>query len=1723
MISKQMRKIKLGILLLIVTAMFGGCAEERDPVDRVQPYAIDKSYFIGESFTDTRDDPEFWGRNSMVDVGYGAAQGLMFTATIGQQVARMKWQITEDYLIGRSTYERISGSDGKGAAKVDKYGTAVGSKTNDGLITCMFRIEKHFDIVKSYNPTTGEKINVVEENSWDRPWYERQYMRVDWSRNTNTDSYDFDTLSLAGVYGGTLYEPVSYFVEDPNDDDAPFFDLEAGYFDITTKAFAKPQLIDLSHLGWGINSFPACMLPNDLFGGTSPSGSCSPVELTLRHSFRRVVDNDFQPRAYDGPRFTSYGGFFTQRYGYSQNYRIVDKQWYRMLNHYQIWERSHYYEDYEAMDGWIPCNTYDDEHPNDQAYTTTPYGSDPNRDMNGNGTADECEEVSNRLDQDGNAVTGGSQCDTFKHRCTLPFQSRKAKPMAWYYTTNGDMTFYEPTDRATNDWDVALRSAVQTAKYAECVHIGTLEEIDTKASPEDQKTEWAKEVSAVRVDCQEEFPVWHGQQDDNIDAIRLAYEVDACRAGTAYEGETECDSVAEKVGADRGYSEDVIKTAKMDEMVVLCHSPVHFTDHELCGYPRLPEGMDAETCLVARNLVEEGDIDPVSEFSTLYESVLDADNEVNSLDELVTACQSAIAARAGDLRYHQVNSIVTPQTPSPWGIMVSAVDPESGETFATSANVWTWVNYYWSQLLVDQVRLIKGELTPADITEAEHVSDWAAAAEASSYGGAAGTMTKRQLNLKISNIVADRPDPEFLKRLEDMSPETQKMIKDMQASLPLIAESATLGYTNDAIYQARRRSAQGTEFEAELMTPAVKQLYGVDGLSMGDSIMDLASPLRGGNPSIQRDFEMMLQNNLHKRNTCILNADFGAQAPMSYSPIADIMDAKFGPFNANDSAQVQQERAEKMRKYIALNVHYAVVVHEMGHSISHRHNFVSSSDAWSYRPQYWQLRTKNGTVNDVDSCEGELSDSDGEDCVGPRYFDPVTKNERDNMIWMWQHSSVMDYAGEPSQDFLGLGAYDFAATRMFYGDVVAVHKDSSYKSGTDRANGVVAKMSLGFGGTLGIQHYIGAERIHYSKLQMHHELIVPGTCKAVSVEDFVPDNWDADVSGKFHPVLDAWIVDAGDGLGYSRCRQQPVDWVRWSDLRLPFGEENPPQAFYNFPKYDREDRVLVPYGFATDEWADIGNVSVYRHDNGADSFEIFNFLITQKKVSYIFDNFRRSRSDFSVRSAAARGLSRFNTKVRDGAKGLGMYKTMIRDGATAAGYSPDSMWEQYAASGMLTNNLVAAALVFDHFTSEISRPQDGRHGKYGKTELMMAEDRPGNMQNALEYKLSIPTGATGNFGMVAGGGGRLENRLAKNLGDYERDYTMNCGTYYDKMYAAMLFTESTDRFIAQATQDFYDTRFRAISLADVFPEGYRRMLGTMLTGDELRKGSWLAVDEDGNVETDSFGYPVTPIGWTSWWQADTQPCFPSSGTQLCEDPGAYSDPDVEHPFHPEYPAYWAPVDAQVGWDLQKFLIAWTMLYLPENQLGHWMNSLRIWEMGLDADPGFPNRIELHNPNGKIYIAKTSGRETLFPGTHWEKEVQKGIAARVLEWANELLNQAYETNEVDIDDDGKVDWYEPIYSQKTGLAMVKLDSNITVTSDKDVDSEMCNEETQIGCCVEAVIGDDEDEEPQIYNEGCECGDNHACMELNKYVTVPRYLRQAMDAYGLSDPEPKGIYD
>src|SRR5688500_7681066 len=103
---------KLALFIAVLTLL--GCAEERAPISRVQPNALAKAFFVGSDLRGTGDDPEFYKRGTVIDVGYGAGQDGLFTATYAQPVSRIRWDITEGTLNARLAFERVIGTDGKG-------------------------------------------------------------------------------------------------------------------------------------------------------------------------------------------------------------------------------------------------------------------------------------------------------------------------------------------------------------------------------------------------------------------------------------------------------------------------------------------------------------------------------------------------------------------------------------------------------------------------------------------------------------------------------------------------------------------------------------------------------------------------------------------------------------------------------------------------------------------------------------------------------------------------------------------------------------------------------------------------------------------------------------------------------------------------------------------------------------------------------------------------------------------------------------------------------------------------------------------------------------------------------------------------------------------------------------------------------------------------------------------------------------------------------------------------------------------------------------------------------------------------------------------------------------------------------------------------------------------------------------------------------------------------
>ena len=1452
--------------LLICAALVLGatsCASERSPINRVQANALKKSFFVGDDLASPKDNPEFYYRPTIVDVDYGASQDQLFTASGAQTIARVSFEITEDLLVARLTYERIADTTGNG--------TPNSPDQNSGQVVAAFKIQSHFDVKRSYNPTTGEELNVIEENSTDSPWYAREYMRVDWSQNLITSAYQLDTLAALTAFDGAFrYEPVAYSATSPTDPDAPLFDPN-GYFDITNKVFVTPQKV-FTPFGY----LPACFLSPDFFGGDGPVGNCNPSEVKVRLSFRRVVDNDYEPVHWDGSRMDMFGMFTTgtvnpDRLGYDRNFGVVDDKWYRFVSRHNIWQQSHARD---AQGEPIAC--YTDK--------TTPVGALPTRDAltgvpddTGNqaagpdGTDDECQ-----------TAGAGSRCDQFSHKCTLPYAERTIKTSAFYYGPESDQSLFGVTAEALSQWDGALRQAAQTARYTECIRVS----------------------GGVRTDV-----------------------IAACKA--AYDPTLE--------GAIQA----------LPKIFTLCHNPVTADDDAACGTPGL-------------------------------------------------------LARVGDLRYHMINVIQKPQTSSPWGIMVDAVDPITGEVVAASVNLWNAVTDLAAQGAVDTMRWYLGELSNADIAS-------------SAYQRGAISSDQRAPQSASSNppVLSNADVQSRLAALDTRLNDGSKL----EAPAPGIgarrladwAESATrqkfgnsvLGTGNTGM-DGRMTSARGTPVESQLMTAPYLHLARLDPRQQpSEDQTNMASPLRGNFAQFLVDFEQQRQVRLAALGRCSEEAP----EPSSMADWATIMSTKF-PLTDEDpgtpgiqaSAAAVADRNAKWHDFIRRRLTVGLIEHELGHSMGLRHQFTSSFDALNFRPQYWQLRTKNGTQ--TTACTEATTD--GSKCTGPRWLDPITQEERDGLIWRWQQTSVMDYAGDLTQDTLGLGAYDRAAVRLEYADVADVWDEpeavSCRPGGTAplggapdaacTANGATLHSLLdGFGGLTGPLYNDGRQYFHYSQLNKQMNLI--RDCRPADTS--APANWDEAKDGKYSPEFDGEIV------GGTVCQGIPTDYVPFRELSPNTGGfvQEPTIGDNVQRNFDALGRVRRPYMFGTDNYADIGNLPVLRHDNGADAYEVAHYMISEYEDRYLFDNYRRNRTTFSLRNAFMRGYSRYNAKLKEITKGFALYNELFQ--ATGQFDSLTANDGQFKASAL------ASSLVFDHFARILTRPTSGAHFSDTvwspfKTAVLRSSDQNPGVTIASDVNLLIPDGSTG-VGVDVGWGGRLlNNSYDQSKGYYAVDYQLNVGSYYDKTLAIHMLTDSEDRFISQSRDDFQDGRYRNTSFATLFPDGVRRLLANALTEDEDIKG-WRVASTKGTPNVDAQGALTQPMGFRAWWPKDApQTCWPTQGRLLCQE--FPSGTEVANGTPKESLA----VDPEVGFEIHKFITFFSMVNLPESWKANWVDMMRIWVIGTDTPPAFPESetIAWRDPqSGQLYIAHSYGTEEIDG-----KTVQRGIAARVLEWMNTLTAQAY---------------------------------------------------------------------------------------------------------------------
>ncbi len=329
------------LLVLLLAVFSSACAEDVGTIDRTQPNRIKKTYFDGEWFM----------RQTVVDVPFNT--GFTF---IGEQSSTylVQWDIQEKYLIAYKTYEHNPGSDAYATNKDGKpYGTVcekgsevkvigynescpsgyeeTSKKAFYGTPVAAYAIDSHFDIKRQYNSSTGEQTNVIIENTSDRPWYERDYIRIDWAENLIAN-FEF------GSPNKIPQQPVTFYcAEDPNDLDdhckkwQPYFADDASYFYIVNKVLAQPETFDY----YG-TKYPTCYLYSNM------GQDCLGQEITYKTDFmkKRIEDYAYQTVDFNDLKMKKFGYFRTEKYVYDKDRGFLEEGIRYYANIFDIFKRD---------------------------------------------------------------------------------------------------------------------------------------------------------------------------------------------------------------------------------------------------------------------------------------------------------------------------------------------------------------------------------------------------------------------------------------------------------------------------------------------------------------------------------------------------------------------------------------------------------------------------------------------------------------------------------------------------------------------------------------------------------------------------------------------------------------------------------------------------------------------------------------------------------------------------------------------------------------------------------------------------------------------------------------------------------------------------------------------------------------------------------------------------------------------------------------------------------------------------------------------------------------------------------------------------------------------------------------------------------------------------------------------------------------------------------------
>lgn len=1432
----------LSFALCMVT-LLPHCAVQRDGINRVQPNALQKSFFVGD-LSDESDDPMFVTRNFVVDAS--EAQELVGIST-ASGVERIRWQITEDTLFARRAYSITNG---------DNKGTSI---EPNGDIIAAYKIDSHFDVRNAYNPATGEELAVQEENTSDRPWYERDHFRVDWSKNL-VDSPVWTTMFYGKVFGDIKVTPISYYESDETSDDAPHFDAETGYLDVTSHFLVEPEMTQ-----WGAFEIPMCFIMG-MFTG-SAIYSCEAQEAVLRTSFWKLQnadpDEDFEPfENTEAPReiFGNPGGIGdSTAHGivpapleeYDPQYGYTDEGLTRLMLTHNIWQQSHQTvgecstsaecEDVTGRKGSTCLSS---------GRCSVPCSYKKRLDVDANGTDDQCEN-----DDTGYEGSSGSQC-SLRDRCTIPYRDREVRPVTYYVDPEMPEELQDRLDKkgkvkqqgANEDliatWNQALQLAVATAREVEC-----------------RRTSSDGNSEQRRSECHQKY----FEVQDGKDVVQMV----------SYGGW------------------GVPTPRKAADVLVLCHNPVREYDHPACG--------------------EVGE-----------------------------------RSRPGDIRKNML-IYWNYSTQAPYGgIGGWRADPSTGQIFGASATTIGRSVTSSAARVRDLILVSLGELDFEDITSGVSATRFQKTLE---NGRSPETFTADQLAERLTAI-----DHRHLGQQVDFD------LSAVDLSSPA---AAVAGFKSNLVIDPAQRSREllrykaavapllGTQLEAQMVSGNwILDAVGANPASpLTDQLLDVASPLRSYDLGQMASTDQRVLQALGQRGVCHLDALVSIGTP-EITGLGRYYREKYPELTGRDFADAVYED-------LWVEVYKGIQLHEIGHSLGLLHNFASSWDAANFNPQYWQLRTHEGTR--ADSCNSMPRDAsstaaEADTCMGPRYLDPETDDEmglgaepRPGLNY-YGHTSTMEYQNARFFETVGLGQYDVMAMKALYGRTLET-LDTRELPAAEQANFLALnETQLSDESRVHNVEYGFPLGVHYTELARQLRIFDPARCREATEQEKAKAEWRI-VHGK---VCAPPSKDHGHWDDFVDTASSPSA-VEGRKIRVP-SELDAPAA----------GNTRWPYRFGGDQ--SNGYMHINPFDSGADAYEVTMETIRKNDYNYPLTYFRAQRRGWTTLQLPSYTARNFYERLRSyhwSVSFQNAFYTNLQE--EVPNWEP--IFEEWRQSDdQMRPGLIAQTEMFKGIAAVLLAPEPGAYQALEPQGTFYDTGRVVNTREEFVLDAASARFLAPSYDSGPEAGGSWDYHTYAQRGGYE----------VEKALAARALTDGRAVFSSFSRDIYLDDRIININFRSDMPQAVDRLLGGALAEQ------WETVSQYVNQTEASAGDPVVRMA------------------DLLSDA-------------PALPAEARQVFPNFGYNQAVPTLVYSHLYGRLNSDLELSNKMRMWVDGsISGELDLPESEQArftYPESGITYIARRFGPDVLFG-----REVDKGISSRMIDNANRLLGEVYE---LDVDEDGNV--------------------------------------------------------------------------------------------------------